>query len=152
MARSPSFRVGDLTRVDVRAALELLRVRFPETFSAYDGESAAEFLDRLRFPSAARHLALEVFARSFFAAPEDFSAAELVAMFHSYFLGSAEGLLFDVPDDDYDTALWAPLGRYLHRLGVEVRTEHVGGRRRLGRGGRTRRGRRRRAAPAPTRW
>ena len=43
-------------------------------------------------------------------------------MFHTYFLGSAEGLLFDVPDDDYDTALWAPLGRYLHRLGVEVRT------------------------------
>jgi carotenoid phi-ring synthase / carotenoid chi-ring synthase len=123
VARSPSFRVGDLTRVDVRAALELLRVRFPETFSSYDGESAAEFLDRLRFPSAARHLALEVFARSFFAAPEDFSAAELVAMFHSYFLGSAEGLLFDVPDDDYDTALWAPLGRHLHRLGVQVRTD-----------------------------
>ncbi len=122
VARSPSFRLGDLTRVDVRAALELLRVRFPETFSAYDGESAAEFLDRLRFPQAARHLALEVFARSFFARAEDFSAAELVAMFHSYFLGSAEGLLFDVPDDDYDTALWAPLGRHLHRLGVEVRT------------------------------
>ena len=122
VARSPSFRLRDLARVDVRAALELLRVRFPETFSAYDGESAAEFLDRLRFPRAARHLALEVFARSFFAAAEDFSAAELVAMFHSYFLGSAEGLLFDVPDDDYDTALWAPLGRYLHRLGVEVRT------------------------------
>jgi isorenieratene synthase len=122
VARSPSFRVADLARVDLRTALELLRVRFPETFSSYDGESAAEFLDRLRFPSAARHLALEVFARSFFAAPEDFAAAELVAMFHSYFLGSAEGLLFDVPDDDYDTALWAPLGRHLHRLGVEVRT------------------------------
>ena len=43
-------------------------------------------------------------------------------MFHTYFLGSAEGLLFDVPVDDYDTALWAPLGRYLHGLGVEVRT------------------------------
>ena len=41
--------------------------------------------------------------------PSDFSAGELVAMFHTYFLGSAEGLLFDVPDDDYDTALWAPL-------------------------------------------
>ena len=82
----------------------------------YDGESAAEFLDRLRFPDAARHLALEVFARSFFADPAEFAAGELVAMFHTYFLGSAEGLLFDVPDDDYDTALWAPLGRYLDRL------------------------------------
>ncbi len=122
VAQSPSFRLADLARVDVGAALELLRVRFPDTFYAYDGVSAADFLDRLRFPASARHLALEVFARSFFAAAEDFSAAELIAMFHSYFLGSAEGLLFDVPDDDYDTALWAPLGAYLHRLGAKVRT------------------------------
>ena len=43
-------------------------------------------------------------------------------MFHTYFVGSAEGLLFDVPDDDYDTALWAPLGRHLAGLGVEVVT------------------------------
>ena len=122
VAQSPSFTARTLARVDVQAALELLAVRFPETFSAYDGESAADFLDRLRFPPAARHLALEVFARSFFAHPSEFSAGELVAMFHTYFLGSAEGLLFDVPSDDYDTALWAPLGRYLHGLGVEVET------------------------------
>ena len=121
VVRSPSFTTRDLTRVNISAALELLTVRFPQTFSDYDGESAAEFLDRLRFPEAARHLALEVFARSFFADPQDFSAGELVAMFHSYFVGSAEGLLFDVPDDDYDTALWAPLGRHLHGLGVTVR-------------------------------
>ena len=95
---------------------------FPRTFSDHDGESAAAFLDRLRFPDKARHLALEVFSRSFFARPEEFSAGELVGMFHSYFLGSSEGLLFDVPVDDYDTVLWAPLGDYLERLGVEVRT------------------------------
>lgn len=122
---SPTFRLRDLPTVDVRAALELLEVQFPGSYSRYDGESAAQFLDRLRFPHDARDLALEVFARSFFADPDDFAAGELVAMFHTYFLGSAEGLLFDVPDDDYDTALWAPLGRYLAGLGVEVRTETV---------------------------
>ena len=122
VAVSPSFTAASLAKVDVAAALELLTVRVPDTFAAYDGESAEAFLDRLRFPPAARHLALEVFARSFFANPSEFSAGELVAMFHTYFLGSAEGLLFDVPTDDYDTALWAPLGRYLHGLGVEVRT------------------------------
>jgi len=121
VAQSPSFRLGDLVAVDVPAALELLDVDFPGTFAAYDGESAEQFLDRLRFPSGARHLALEVFARSFFAHPSDFSAGELVAMFHAYFLGSSEGLLFDVPDDDYETALWGPLGEYLLRLGVDVR-------------------------------
>lgn len=43
-------------------------------------------------------------------------------MFHTYFAGSSEGLLFDVPDDDYDTALWAPLRRYLGEQGADVRT------------------------------
>lgn len=121
--RSPSFKAATLARVNVSAALELLRVRFPETYGAYGGESAAAFLDRLRFPQDARDLALEVFARSFFADPREFAAGELVAMFHTYFMGSAEGLLFDVPDDDYQTALWGPLGDYLQGLGVRVRLD-----------------------------
>ncbi len=122
VAQSPAFTVKSLAKVNVPAALELMQVRFPETYSRYDGESAAAFLDRLRFPEAARDLALEVFARSFFADPRNFAAGELVAMFHTYFMGSAEGLVFDVPDDDYDTALWAPLGRHLAGLGVAVHT------------------------------
>jgi carotenoid phi-ring synthase / carotenoid chi-ring synthase len=121
VAQSPSFTLRDLAAVDVGAAMELLDVDFPDTFADYDGESAAQFLDRLRFPDRARHLALEVFARSFFAHPSDFSAGELVAMFHAYFLGSSEGLLFDVPREDYDTVLWAPMRRYLDELGVDVR-------------------------------
>jgi isorenieratene synthase len=123
--QSRSFGLRDLAAVNVPAALELLDVEFPNTFSRYDGESAAEFLDRLRFPAAARHLALEVFARSFFAHPDDFSAGELVAMFHTYFLGSSEGLLFDVPQDDYDSCLWAPLRGHLERLGAEMRTSEA---------------------------
>ncbi|MFV0450758.1 MAG: FAD-dependent oxidoreductase [Propioniciclava sp.] len=119
--QSPSFSLRSLARVNVTAALELLRVHFPGTYDDYDGESAAAFLDRLRFPDAARDLALEVFARSFFADPENFSAGELVAMFHTYFLGSAEGLLFDVPRDDYRTTLWDPFVVFLEQLGVDVR-------------------------------
>ncbi len=117
---SPSFRAVDLAKVDVGRSLGLLDVDFPQTFIDHDGISAAEFLDRLRFPAGARHLALEVFARSFFADPREFSAGELIAMFHTYFVGSAEGLLFDVPDDDYDTALWAPLARRLRRQGARL--------------------------------
>lgn len=123
VARSPTFRASDLARVELDAALSLLDVDFPKTFEDYDGISAAEFLDRLRFPKRARHLALEVFARSFFADPRDFAAGELIAMFHSYFLGSSEGLLFDVPRDDYDTTLWKPIRGALERLGGTV---HLG--------------------------
>ncbi|MDN5655479.1 MAG: FAD-dependent oxidoreductase, partial [Kocuria sp.] len=116
--QSPSFRLRDLPGVDLDTALSLLDVDFPETFRRHDGQSAQEFLDRLGFPERARHLALEVFARSFFANPTDFSAGEMLAMFHAYFLGSSEGLLFDTASDDFDTALWKPLGDYLSGLGV----------------------------------
>lgn len=120
---SPSFPLAALTRVDVGTALELVRARFPETADRYDDLSAAEFLNRLHFPTQARHLALEVFSRSFFAPADNFSAGEMIAMFHAYFTGSAEGLLFDVPDDDYDAALWAPLVGYLRGLGVRCHAD-----------------------------
>ena len=45
--RSPSFTARDLARVDVAEALGLLDVAFPNTFSALDGRSAADVLDRL---------------------------------------------------------------------------------------------------------
>ena len=121
VAASPSFGAADLLRVNLDAALGLLDVDFPATYSAYDGVSAADVLDRLRFPPGMRDLALEVFARSFFADPREFSGGELIAMFHIYFLGSAEGLLFDVAADDFDATWWAPLGRYLTRRGAEIR-------------------------------
>lgn len=119
--RSPTFPVSALPSVHVPSALELVAADYPASHERYDGESAQAFLDRLRFPDGARHLALEVFARSFFAHPSDFGAGELVGMFHAYFTGSSEGLVFDVPDDDYDTVLWAPLGRYLAEHGADVR-------------------------------
>lgn len=125
VAQSPTFRAKDIAKVDIDAALSMLDVDFPSTYSTYDGESAAEFLDRLKFPDRARHLALEVFARSFFADPKEFSAGELVAMFHTYFLGSAEGLLFDVPRDDFDTSLWDPLAETLKKLGTTFLTNSV---------------------------
>src|SRR5699024_495834 len=118
---SPTFPLTGLTEVDLPSAFELIDLQFPESLHRYDDESAAQFLDRLQFPDGARHLALEVFARSFFAHPNDFAARELVTMFHTYFTGSAEGLLFDVPVDDFNTSLWDPLGDYLQALGTTIR-------------------------------
>ena len=53
-------------------------------------------------------------------------------MFRAYFLGSSEGLLFDVPDDDYRPLLGA-VAAYLAGLGVELR---LGDRLTASRGGR----------------
>ncbi|MGW0750808.1 FAD-dependent oxidoreductase [Streptomyces sp. NPDC002587] len=122
IAQSPSFTWRDLGRMDARAALPLLDVAVPQVYEALDGTSATEFLAAIRFPEAAHHLAFEVFSRSFFADPAELSAAELVLMFHIYFLGSSEGLLFDVPREPFPHSLWDPLARHLDGLGVEIRT------------------------------
>lgn len=122
VARSEAFAWRDLLRLRPRAALSLCDVRVPEVYERLDGTSAAAYLDAIGFPPAARHLAFEVFSRSFFADPRGFSAAELVLMFHIYFLGSSEGLLFDVPREPFPRALWEPLADYLAGLGARVRT------------------------------
>ncbi|MFI6028186.1 FAD-dependent oxidoreductase [Amycolatopsis magusensis] len=121
--RSPTFRLRDLARIKAAAALPLATVRVPEIYHRLDETDAATYLDQLNFPADARHLAFEVFSRSFFASPSDLSAAELVTMFHLYFLGSSEGLVFDVPTDSFPAALWDPLAAYLGGLGVRF---HLG--------------------------
>ncbi|WP_225850355.1 FAD-dependent oxidoreductase [Streptomyces sp. HPF1205] len=122
VALSPSFRLRDLARMNARAALPLLDVRVPQVYEQLDGTSAHDFLEAIGFPAAARHLAFEVFSRSFFADPGTLSAAEMALMFHIYFLGSAEGLLFDVPAEPFPRALWDPLAAYLARRGARVAT------------------------------
>ena len=120
--RSPTFRLRDLVRLDARAAAPLATVSVPHMYSELDDTDAGTFLQDINFPDAARHLAFEVFARSFFARPENLSAAELVTMFHIYFLGSSEGLLFDVANANFDAALWNPLQKYLESRGVRFHT------------------------------
>ena len=121
--RSPTFRLTDLARIDARAAAPLAAVSLPDIYHRLDHIDADTFLKSLNFPEAARHLAFEVFSRSFFASPTDLSAAELATMFHIYFLGSSEGLIFDVANDNFDTALWKPLQQYLTERGVRF---HLG--------------------------
>ncbi|MFE0674166.1 FAD-dependent oxidoreductase [Streptomyces sp. NPDC058867] len=129
VALSRSFPLRDVRAMDAVAALPLLDVRLPDLYDRLDDTSAHDFLEAVRFPEQARHLAFEVFSRSFFADPRHLSAAEMALMFHIYFLGSSEGLLFDVPREPFPTALWNPLESYLRGHGAEVRTsvavEHI---------------------------
>ncbi|KUI31446.1 FAD-dependent oxidoreductase [Mycobacterium sp. GA-2829] len=120
--RSPTFRFRDLARINARAAAPLATVSVPDIYDRLDHVDAETFLRDINFPEAARHLAFEVFSRSFFAQPPHLSAAELATMFHIYFLGSSEGLVFDVAGDNFDVVLWEPLRRYLEGLGVRFHT------------------------------
>ncbi|MDG4665801.1 FAD-dependent oxidoreductase [Mycobacterium sp. 236(2023)] len=118
--RSPTFRLRDLIRLNPRAAAPLAEVSVPQTYDELDDLDAETFLHDINFPVAARHLAFEVFSRSFFTRPAALSAAELATMFHIYFLGSSEGLVFDVAKTNFDVALWNPLGDYLQQKGARL--------------------------------
>ncbi|MEV6906710.1 FAD-dependent oxidoreductase [Amycolatopsis sp. NPDC051071] len=120
--RSPTFTLKDLLRISGRDALPLATVSVPDTYHRLDRTDASSFLEAINFPAAAQHLAFEVFSRSFFADPHDLSAAELATMFHLYFLGSSEGLVFDVPTEPFPQALWDPLAGYLASRRVDIRT------------------------------
>src|SRR5262249_58934523 len=75
---SPTFRWRDLvTRIDPVAALPLVDVSVPDIYTRLDHQDAMTFLERVRFPDAARHLAFSGFSPRFFADPRALSAAEL---------------------------------------------------------------------------
>jgi isorenieratene synthase len=124
--RADTFRIRDLLRVNGLAALEMLRFDPERTYERHDRTTARQYLDSLRFPPAARRMMFDVFSHSFFNPEEDMSAADLLMMFHFYFMANPEGLVFDVLDDEFEASLWAPLRAYLEsrgarfRLGVEA--------------------------------
>jgi isorenieratene synthase len=119
--RAPAFGVRDLARVDFRRALEMLTFERRRTYARRDAMTAETYLDSLRFPPAARRLFFDVFAHSFFNPEGDMSAGELLMMFHFYFTGNPEGLVFDVANAPFSTAIWDPFSRYLEGLGVTLR-------------------------------
>jgi isorenieratene synthase len=120
--RSPSLRLRDLLRADHAAGLSLLGFDAGQTYAHLDQVSAEELLAALRLPERALVMLFNVFAHSFFNDAASMSAAELVAMFHFYFLANPEGLGMDAPHADYQSAIWAPLRRYLEQRGAQVET------------------------------
>jgi isorenieratene synthase len=120
--RSKSLTRRELTRANPDAGRALLAYDRATTVAELDDVDAATFLDGLGMTERTRSMLFEAFARSFFCNQGELSAAELVAMFHYYFLGNPEGIGFDVPITDHASAIWNPLRQHLIRLGAEVRT------------------------------
>ena len=120
--RTPELTPKALRRVSLRAALSMLAFDQFHTYRRHDHRSATAYLDSLRFPAAARRMLFDVFAHSFFNPEPGMSAAELLMMFHFYFMGNPEGLVFDVVRAPFSTAIWQPMQLHLSTLGTNVRT------------------------------
>ena len=123
LRRTPTFRARDLLKVSPLKAAAMIAFDPQRTYARWDRTSAAEYLDSLRFPEDARRMLFDVFAHSFFNPEGDYSAAELLAMFHFYFLGNPEGLVFDTMNVPFSRGLFEPLARYLQKFGTEL---HLG--------------------------
>ncbi len=123
--RTPTLGLRDLAGIDGDSAAEMLAFETDDCYARFDSMSAAEYLDRVKFPEQARLMLFEVFAHSFFNPQETMSAAEMLMMFHLYFCGSAEGILFDILDEPFDLAVWQPMERLLRSHSVAI---HVGSR------------------------
>ena len=98
--------------------MELLDVEFPGTFAAYDGESAAGFLDRLRFPTRspaprAGGVRPQLLRRTRPSSPP----ASWSRCSTPTSSAPPKGCSSTCPVDDYDTALWAPLAATSSRSG-----------------------------------
>ena len=120
--RTPTLGLRDLIGVNGPAALAMLRYERGWTYGRYDDQTAGQYLDSLRFPPDARRMLFDVFAHSFFNPEDAMSAGELLMMFHFYFSGNPEGLIFDVSKRPFSKSIWGPLGDYMAGLGVDVRT------------------------------
>ncbi len=120
MMRSPHIKLRDLAHINLESARRLLSFDHEATYREMDGVTAKDFLDSLRFPLRARQMLFDVFAHSFFNPESDYSAAELLAMFHFYFTANSRGLVFDVANEPFSFAVFRPFERYLAGLGVRI--------------------------------
>jgi len=116
--RTPHLTLRDLPRVNVKAAMEMFCYDPERTYRDFDRQNAHDYLDSLNFPPDARRMLFDVFAHSFFNPEERMSAGDLLMMFHFYFMGNPEGLIFDVLNEPFSYALWYPFRRYLEQRGV----------------------------------
>jgi isorenieratene synthase len=118
--RTPHLSARDLAGVNGLAALEMLAFDPKRTYERFDRMTAAEYLASLAMPERARRMLFDVFAHSFFNPEQDMSAAELLMMFHFYFTGNPEGLIFDVANKPLGVALWRPFAKYLGARGTHI--------------------------------
>ncbi len=116
--QTDTLKLKHLLRINKRAALEMLAFDTEQSYAMFDQLSAKDYLDSLKFPQEARHMLFDVFSHSFFNPEDNMSAAEMLAMFHFYFMGNPEGLLFDVMREPFSTTIWHPFEQYLAKTGV----------------------------------
>lgn len=120
LARAGVFKLFDAIRAPGRNLYGLfLEYDETETFSRYDTISFERF-NQLAKVSPGLRLAFNTFARAFFADADKLSLAELVKSFHFYYLSQDGGLIYEVPDRDFEASILNPIRSELSGLGARI--------------------------------
>jgi isorenieratene synthase len=99
--------------------MELLKYHPEKTFEKFDNISFAQFAKRSHMP-AHLQMVFSSFSRAFFAEPSKMSMAELIKGFHFYFLGSNDGLLYDVMNEDFEISFLRPAEIFIEKNNGKV--------------------------------
>lgn len=99
---------------------ELLDYDEHDTYAAWDRTSFETFARRYDLPARMRVM-FTIFARTFFARPDQMSMAALLRSFHLYYTSIASGLLYSYATDDHGRSVLAPLRQHMESRGVQLR-------------------------------
>ena len=115
------MNLRDVFRPSMKRMQSMMEYHPEETFARWDDISFQTFADDVKLPAALK-LVFNSFSRAFFASPESMSMAELIKSFHFYFLSHDHGLIYDIPNDDHEITVLAPIRAHLRAHGVDIRT------------------------------
>ena len=116
------MKIRDVFRPEMKRMQSMMEYDERETFQRWDDISFQTFADDVRLPRELQ-LVFNSFSRAFFASPEDMSMAELIKSFHFYYLSHDHGLLYDIPNDDHEYTVLAPIRAHLEAHGVQIHLE-----------------------------
>jgi isorenieratene synthase len=122
VAESQNIDFLSVSRSGASHVLAMLGYDPERTYARYDDRSFEAFCREHGVPDALYHNLYEPYVRTLFMRPDEISAAEVLKLFHSYFIANPEGMGMDVLRRPAPHALIDPLIRHLEAHGGRVHT------------------------------
>ena len=122
MAESRNLSMSSAVSGGLGQMIEMLSYDPVATFERLDGIDFESWAREMRIPGSFYDNLFEPYVRTMFVRPNEVSAAEIIQLFHGYFLANPEGLGMDVLRRPFLEGLVHPLVEHLQSFGARVHT------------------------------
>lgn len=119
---SPNLQWNRLSEGSPSHLLDLLSYHPVETFRKYDKVSFKQWCKDRGTAPVLEEILYDPYVRTMFVRPDEVSAAEMIQLFHSYFMANPEGIGIRVLRRPSLEALITPLTEYFQKLGGRLHT------------------------------